>query len=81
MLEARIIKLSDLKKTPQQREAERLLAQLGPDKAVEVTLKPSDSPRGVSNTFRRAAAEVGKEIRVRRRADKLYITLLTKKEA
>jgi len=74
-MEAKIIKLSELKKTPEEREAERLVSQLDAVNAIEVALGPSDSPRKVTSLFRRAAKTLGKQIRIRRRDDKVYVVL------
>jgi hypothetical protein len=74
-VEAKIVKISEVKKTPEEREAQRLLGQLGADTAIEVVLSASDSLRRVTSMFRRAAKASEKQIRIRHREDKLYVTL------
>ena len=74
-MKARIIDISELKKKPEQREAEQLLNQLSPSKAIEVTLSEKETPRKVSRIYRRAAEDLGKTIRVATKEGKIIVTL------
>ena len=74
-MKARIVDLAELKKRPEQREAEQLLTQLSPGKAIEVTLAGDETPRKVSRLYRRAAESLGKEIRVMTKEGKIIVTL------
>ena len=73
-VKARIIDLEDLKKKPEQREAEQLLTQLSPGKAIEVTLSGDETPRKVSRLYRKAASNVGKAIRVMTKEGKVIVS-------
>ncbi len=74
-MKAKLIDLEELKKKPEQREAEQLLTQLIPGKAIEVTLVGDETPRKVSRLYRRAAESLNKEIRVMTKEGKIIITL------
>lgn len=74
-MKAKIVDLAELKKKPQEREAEQFLNQLGPDKAIEVTLTGEETPRKVSRLYRKAATRLGKEVRVISKEGKIFVTL------
>ena len=78
-MKAKIVSLTDLKKTVAEREAEQLLTQLmqqnSPDKAIEVVLESPETPRKISRIFRKAANNLGKTIKARRREGRLIIRL------
>lgn len=64
-MKARIVDVAELKKTPEEREAEELLKQLGTGKAIEITLAGDETPRTVARLYRVSAKRLQKEIRVR----------------
>ena len=74
-MKARIVDLAEIKKKPEQREAEQLLTQLSPGKVIEVTLAGDETPRKVSRLYRKAAESLGKEIRVMTKEGKIIVTL------
>lgn len=78
-MKAKIVSLTDLKKTVAEREAEQLLTELiqenNPDKAIEAVLEKSETPRKISRIFRKAASNLGKTIKVRTREGRIIIRL------
>jgi len=76
-MKARIVDVADLKKTQAEREAEILLQGLlqhkDDKKAIEVILEQAETPRKVNRIFRRAAASLGKEIRIRSKEGRVII--------
>ena len=74
-MKARIIDLAELKKRPEQRDAEQLLTQLTAGKVIEVTLSENDTPRKVSHLYRKAADSVGKDVRVMTKEGKVIVSL------
>lgn len=73
-MKARIINISELKKSALEMEAESLLGRLTKEKTIEVTPKPQ-SARTIKRAFNKAAATLSLEIRYRTRNDKLYVLL------
>lgn len=74
-MKTRIIDLAELKKRPEEREAEQFLNQLSPGKAIEVTLVGEETPRKVSRLYRKAAGNLGKDVRVMTKQGKVIISL------
>lgn len=77
-MKAKIVSITDLKKTVAEREAEQLLKQLAqsdPDKAIEVTLERAETPRKINRIFRKAAQTLGKTIHMRTREGHIIIRL------
>lgn len=74
-MKAKIIDVEELKKKPEQREAEQFLSQLSPGKAIEVTLTEQETPRKVSHLYRKAAGNLGKDIRVMTKEGKVIVSL------
>lgn len=76
-MKAKIVNVTDLKKTVAEREAEQLLAQLADskDKAIEVILESAETPRKISRIFRKAAQTLGKTITAKTREGRLFIQL------
>ena len=73
-MKARIIPKADLKKSTEELEAERLLAQLTDDKAIEVTLN-GQSARTIRRAFTKAATNRGMVIRLQTKEDRVYVLL------
>ena len=63
-MKARIVNLDDVRKTPEEREAEGLLGQLEPGKAVEITLDERERPKNIARLYRIAARRLRKYIRI-----------------
>ena len=63
-MKARIVDLAEVKKTPEEREAEELLAKLSPGKAIEITLTGGETPKRVARLYREAARRLRKGIRI-----------------
>lgn len=76
-MKTRIIDVAELKKKPEERQAEELFEQLRPGKAVEVTLTGDETPRKIARIFRNTAKRLQKEIRVttRDKGQRVIITL------
>ncbi|MBI4297826.1 MAG: hypothetical protein HY676_04775 [Chloroflexi bacterium] len=74
-MRTRIVALSELKKRPGEREAEQFLNQLSSDNAIEVTPTGRDTPRKVSHLYRKVAKNLGKEIRVMTKGEKVFVRL------
>lgn len=78
-MKAKLVSITDLKKTVAEREAEQLLSQLmqqnDQTKAIEVTLESPETPRKVNRIFRRAAESLGKTISTRTREGRVIIRL------
>ena len=74
-MRTRIIDIAELKKKPEEREAEQFLNQLSPDKAIEVTPIGQETPRKVARLYRKVARNLGKDIRVRTRGEKVIVIL------
>ena len=74
-MKARIIDLEDLKKSPEQREAEQLITQLTPGKGIEVTLAAGETSRKASRVYRKAAVKLGKEVRAMTKEGRVIISL------
>ena len=72
-MKARFIPKSALK-TTMELEAERLLAQLTADKAIEITLE-SHSALTVKRAFAKAANSKRKPIRTRTQGNRVYVML------
>ena len=63
-MKARIVDIDEVRKTPEEREAEGLLAQLEPGKAIEITLDHTERPKNIARLYRIAARRLRKYIRV-----------------
>ncbi len=78
-MKAKIVSITDLKKTVAEREAEELLTQLvqksDDDKAIEVVLESPETPRKINRIFRKAAETLGKTITTRTREGRVIIRL------
>ena len=78
-MKAKIVSVTDLKKTVAEREAEQLLTQLSqqqdPNRAIEVILESPETPRKVSRIFRKAAETLGKTITTKTREGRLIIRI------
>lgn len=76
-MKARIVDVADLKKTQAEREAELLIQEMFQNKdgkkAIEVVLEQSETPRKVNRIFRKAAANLGKEIRIRTKDGRIQV--------
>ena len=73
-MKAKIVDKADLKKSPEELEAERVLGQLNDQKAVEVTLD-GESTRTIRRAFNKAAGTLGLELAFRMRGDKMYVLI------
>ena len=73
-MKARIIDVSELKKSALEMEAEGLLGKLTKDKTIEVT-PDRQSARTIKRAFNKAATTLGLTIRYRTRNDRLYVLL------
>ena len=73
-MKAHIISKADLKKTPDELQAERLLDQLTEDNAIEVMLN-GQSARTVRRIFTKGAESKGKVIHLRTKEDRVHVTL------
>lgn len=73
-MKARIVDISELGKKPEEQEAEEFLNQIGPGKAVELTITGEETRRQVTRLYRRAA-ESPEKIRVMDREGKVIIVL------
>lgn len=73
-MKAKLIDKHELKKTPEERQAEGLLRRLAPDKAIEVTPDGS-STRTVRRLFSKCAANIGLDIELKSKDDKVYVLL------
>lgn len=78
-MKAQIVNVIDLKKTQAEKEAELLLQELlsskDDAKAIEVLLEGKETPRKVNHIFRKAAAVLGKEIRIRSKEGRVIIRI------
>ena len=74
-MKAKIVDISELKKNPQERDAEQYLSQLRNDNAIEVTLTGKDTVRKVARIYRKVAKTMNKDIRLRSREGRTFITL------
>ena len=63
-MKARIVDIDEIRKTPEEREAEELLNELGPGKAIEITLADNDTPKKLARLFRQAAKRLHKYVRI-----------------
>ena len=63
-MKTRIVDLADLKMTSEEREAEDLLNQLEPGKAIEITLTENERPKKVSRLYRDTAKRLKKYVRI-----------------
>lgn len=73
-MKAKMVDKSDLKKTPEERQAETLLRKLRVDNAIEV-VPDGTSARTVRRMFTKAATTLGLDIELRVKDDKVYILL------
>ncbi|MBA7644676.1 hypothetical protein ES703_52421 [subsurface metagenome] len=76
-MKAKIVSITDLKKTVAEREAEQLLTQVvnSEGKAIEVTLESAETPRKINRIFRKAAESLGRTITARTREGRVIIRL------
>ena len=63
-MKARIVDIAEVKKTPEEREAEELLSQLAPGKAIEITLTGNDTPKRIARLYRYTAKRLRKYVRI-----------------
>ena len=63
-MKARIVDIAEIKKTPEEREAEELLNQLEPGKAIEISLGEGDTPKKVARLYRYTAKRLRKMVRI-----------------
>ena len=63
-MKARIVDIEEIKKTADEREAEELLNQLGPGKAIEITLADNDTPKKIARLFRHTSKRLRKYVRI-----------------
>ena len=77
-MKAKIVDKSELKKTPEERQAETLLRRLKVDNAIEV-VPDGTSARTVRRMFTKAATTLGLDIELRAKDDKVYILLKQEK--
>ena len=63
-MKARIVDIAELKRKPEEREAEELLNQLSPGKAIEITLTGNETARTIARLYRNTAKNLQKEVRV-----------------
>ena len=63
-MKARIVDVAEIRKTPEEREAEELLNQLGPGKAIEIALGNGDTPKRIGRLYRCTAKNMGKMVRI-----------------
>ena len=64
-MKTRLIDLSELKKKPEEYQAEELLRQLTQNQAIEVTLTGHETSRKAARLFRRVAKGLGREVQVK----------------
>lgn len=74
-MKARIIDIAELKKRPEEREAQDLLNQLNPEKAIEITLTGQETTRKAARIYRKVAQSLGKDIRVNTKEGKIIVRL------
>lgn len=76
-MKARIVDLAELKRKPEEREAEELLTQLSAGKAIEVVLTGNETARRIARLYRDAARKLQKEVRVttREKGTKVIVAL------
>lgn len=74
-MKAKIVYLTDLKKTVAEREAENLLAELNEKQAIQVTLEKAETSRKLGRIFRKAARTMNREITTRTKDGTLIIRL------
>ena len=63
-MKARIVDIAEVRKTPEEREAEELLGQLGPGRAIEISLGNGDTPKRIGRLYRCTAKNMRKMVRV-----------------
>ena len=63
-MKARIVDIEEIKKTPEEREAEDLLNQLAPGNAIEITFADNDTPKKIARLFRHTAKRLRKYVRI-----------------
>ena len=73
-MKARLIPKTDLKKSDDQLEAERLLRQLTDEMAIEVMLD-GQSARTIRRAFTKAATTQGMVVRLQTKEDRIHVTL------
>ena len=78
-MKARIVDMAEVRKTPEERQAEELLSQLSPGKAIEVTLDQDDTPKKISRLYRHTAGRLRMHVRIEtlERGKKLLVSLKT----
>ena len=74
-MKTRIVDISEMEKEPEEREAEEVLNQICPGKAVGVTLTGEETRRKITRLYRKAARNLQKKIRVMNREGKVIIVL------
>ena len=76
-MKARIVDIAEIKMTLEEREAEELLNQLVPGKAIEITLTGDDTPKKVARIYRYTAKRLRKWVRIENmeRGTKLLVYL------
>ena len=79
-MKAKLIDKQELKKSPMEREAERLLRRLSGDKAIEV-YPDGTSVRTIRRAFSKAATNLAIDIQLSTKEDKVYVVLRQGKEA
>lgn len=63
-MKSRIVEIVEIKKTPEERQAEEMLNQLAPGKAVEVTLSDNEAPKKIIRIYRYSAKRLQKRVRI-----------------
>ena len=63
-MKARIVDIDEIKKTPEEREAEELIGQLVPGKAIEITLTEGETPKRITRLYRYAAKNLRTRVRI-----------------
>lgn len=77
-MKAKIVDKRELKKSPEERQAESLLRGLTADKAIEVELDGTSS-RTIRRVFSKAGANLGLTLQMRTKDDKVYVLLKQEK--
>ena len=63
-MKARIVDIAEVRKSPEEREAEQLLNQLSPGKAIEITLTENETPKKIIRLYRHVSKRMRKTVRI-----------------
>ena len=63
-MKARIVDIAEVRKSPEEREAEQLLNQLSSGKAIEITLTENETPKKIIRLYRYVSKRMRKTVRI-----------------